>query len=132
MMMDHKTPAGMVMIDLMDENQRLSNRLSFKDSESQYVSLKDSEPTPTPTVLPVIDLTSIIDLSGFTKSTGVVVHPTYHELEEVRNSMKKAMGINGTPAWERGEGGPNDPNAKLSDLAKTRSSSKGFADISGQ
>ena len=118
-----------MMIDLMDENQRLSNRLSFKDSESQYASIKDEEATPT--VLPVVDLTSVIDLSGFAKSTGVVVHPTYHELEEVRNSMKKAMGINGTPAWERGEGGPNDPNAKLSDKAKTRSSGKGFADISG-
>lgn len=74
---------------------------------------------------------AIIDLGSFTTSTGKVVHPTYHELEEVRDSMKNAMSLNGTPAWERGEGGPNDPNANLSDQARSGSGGKGSKGGSG-
>ena len=77
------------------------------------------------------DELAIIDLGNFTTSTGKLALPTYHELEEVRDSMKNAMGLNGTPAWERGEGGPNDPNANLSDQARNGSGGKGSGGKSG-
>ena len=102
---DHKTPGGKNKVDgLGDDGDGLT--MAFNDG--------------------------CIDLSGFTISTGKVVHPTYHELEEVRDSMKRAMGLNGTPAWERGEGGLNDPNANLSDEAKTGSGGQGSGGSTGQ
>ena len=45
--------------------------------------------------------------------------------------MKKAMAAHGTPAWERGAGGPNDPFANLSDKARSGSSRKGLGGQNG-
>lgn len=118
--------------DLMDENDGAQDGLSFKDS---YAEEETPTPSPSPKKNPppiVTPALAIIDLSGFTVSTGKNVHPTYHELEEVRDSMKNAMAVNGTAAWERGEGGPNDPNANLSDQARSGSGSGGSGGTTGK
>lgn len=99
---DHKTPAGKQNVDeLMEDGD-----LAFNDLQ-------------------------IVDLSGFNISTGKMVPPTYHELEEVRDSMKNVMYLNGTAAWERGEGGPKDPNAKLS-MGARKFVGKGTKGMTGQ